>query len=240
MLTLDELRRFDDMVERRARHEPVSRILGEREFWSMPFGLNEATLDPRPDSETLVEVAARILHEKPKPRILDLGTGSGCLLLALLYEVPDATGLGIDIAPRAVEQAEANAKRLELADRARFEVGNWLDNVEGKFDVVLSNPPYIPSGDIPGLMPEVRDHDPRRALDGGADGLDIYRLLTSRVRAVLKPDGFLMFEVGQGQAEDVASICRKAGMTGIVNYRDFNGVERCVVAWLQGADQAPL
>lgn len=228
-LSAKEMQKIESLIARRMAHEPVGRILGEREFWSLSFGLNEATLEPRPDSETLVEVALKNLRGKPLPRILDLGTGTGCLLLSLLHELPEATGIGIDIAPRAVEQATSNAKNLGLSSRATFKAGNWLEGITDKFDVIISNPPYIPAGDIPSLMPEVRDHDPLRALDGGKDGLEIYRLLASQLPHFLKPEGFVIFEVGMGQADDVAALCHKAGLTGITKHKDLNGVERCVV-----------
>jgi release factor glutamine methyltransferase len=232
-LTINEITIIDQLIVRRCTHEPVARIFGQREFWSLNFGLNEATLDPRPDSETLVEVAVRYLRDMPSPRILDIGTGSGCLLLAILNEVRKATGLGIDIAPRAIDQAQINATKLWLADRVRFQVGNWLDHITEKFDAIISNPPYIPSGDIASLMPEVRDFDPRRALDGGEDGLDIYRLLLPLCAGLIKPTGFALFEIGQGQAEDVSTIFRDCGFKGLMRYQDLNGIERCIMGWRQ-------
>ena len=260
VLSADEIRTLENLIARRAAHEPVARIQGKREFWSLPFKLNEATLEPRPDSETLVEVALKQLRtsfprkreesscERPRARdssaadaagldsrfrgndvsILDLGTGTGCLLLALLHELPDATGLGIDIAPRAVEQGTTNAKNLGLSARASFKIGNWFEDITDKFDAIVSNPPYIPAGDIPSLMPEVREHDPMQALDGGKDGLGIYRLLIPQLSQFLKPKGFAIFEVGMGQADDVAALCHRAGFVDISKYKDLNGIERCV------------
>jgi release factor glutamine methyltransferase len=224
------------LIDRRAAREPVARILGLREFRGLPFALNEATLEPRPDSETLVEAA---LHEaggwggtpanlQPPASLLDLGTGTGCLLLALLHEWPEATGLGIDIAPRAVEQAGENAARLGLDNRAAFRVGDWLEGVEGPFDVIISNPPYIASAELDGLMPEVREHDPPAALDGGADGLDPCRLIIPQLPGFLRPGGLAVFEVGYNQAAAVASLFRQAGFINIRTRRDLGGVERCV------------
>lgn len=230
VLSAGEMRDIEKLVARRMAHEPVGRIQGMREFWSLPFGLNEATLEPRPDSETLVEAALKSLRGKSAPRLLDLGTGTGCLLLSLLHELPDATGVGIDIAPRAVEQAQANAKNLRLSGRAAFKVGNWLEGITEKFDAILSNPPYIATGDIPALMPEVREHDPLCALDGGEDGLDIYRRLIPMLPHFLKKGGFAIFEVGAGQADDVAALCRKAKLADITKHKDLNGIERCVAA----------
>jgi len=230
ILSDEEIRRIENLIARRAAHEPVARIIGEREFWSLNFGLNEATLEPRPDSEALVEVAIENLRDKIAPRILDLGTGTGCLLLSILHEIPSATGIGIDIAPRAIEQARMNAEKLGLTPRADFRIGDWLDDITEKFDAIIANPPYIPSPDIAGLMPEVREHDPLRALDGGKDGLDIYRHLIPHIPHFLKSGGFTLFEVGIGQADDVAGLCRNAGLVDVSKHRDLNGIERCVAA----------
>lgn len=229
-LSPEEISRIQQIVKRRLAHEPIGRIIGEREFWSLPFGLNEATLEPRPDSETLVEVAAKKHKNTRKPRILDLGTGTGCLLLALLHELPEATGVGVDVAPRAVEQAKSNAARLGFSSRADFQVSNWLENVSGSFDAIISNPPYIPAAEIPSLMPEVRDHDPLRALDGGEDGLTCYRFLIPKLPAFLKPNAFVIFEVGTGQANDVAALLSQNGFSGLSKHKDLGGIERCVMA----------
>lgn len=227
------LKSLEALIARRAKREPVARILGEREFWSLPFGLNEATLEPRPDSETLVEAVLKKLvlrQQNTAPRILDLGTGTGCLLLSLLHELPEATGLGVDIAPRAVEQAQKNAQKLELDNRARFVTGNWIENIAERFDVIISNPPYIPQKDMEGLMPEVREHDPHLALDGGEDGLTAYRFLIPHMPQYLKPNGLLVFEVGIHQADLVAGLLKKSGFTDITAHHDLGGVERCVSA----------
>jgi release factor glutamine methyltransferase len=231
-LSNDEIRLIEALVARRARHEPVARILGEREFWGLPFGLNEATLEPRPDSEALIEVTLKHLGKdgRKNVRILDLGTGTACLLLALLHEAPDAMGLGIDVAPRAVQQAQSNAEQLGLSERAVFKVNNWFDNIGEKFDVIICNPPYISSADMPTLMPEVRDFDPHAALDGGKDGLDVYRLLIPQLPGHLKPNGFGVFEIGQGQAAKVKKLFENADFTDIKTHKDLGGIERCVVA----------
>ncbi|NTU77152.1 MAG: peptide chain release factor N(5)-glutamine methyltransferase [Alphaproteobacteria bacterium] len=233
VLTDEEIAAILKLIERRARRVPVARILGLREFWGLPFGLNEATLEPRPDSETLIEAALRIPFSNG--RLLDLGTGTGCLLLALLHEWPEATGMGVDIAPRAVEQARANAERLGLADRATFRVNSWADGVTERFDLIISNPPYIASGEISGLMPEVRDYDPRAALDGGSDGLDVYRHLIPRLPRLLNPQGAAIFEVGQGQATAVADLLRQSGFPDVATCRDLGGVERCVMGTITRA-----
>ncbi len=232
ILTTEEIAAIEPLTARRLRREPVARILGEREFWSLPFGLNEATLEPRPDSETLVEAVLRQLDDRRGENlsILDLGTGTGCLLLALLSECQKAKGLGIDIAPRAIEQAKTNAKNLGLNSRAEFRAGNWLCGIDGKFDVIVSNPPYIAHDEIETLQPEVRDYDPRMALDGGGDGLDVYRSLIPCLGNVLKSKGIVAFEVGQGQAASVSAQLREAGFGNIEMVRDLGGIERVVIA----------
>ncbi len=258
MLTDEEICRAGVLIERRTKREPVDRIMGEREFWSLPFGLNEATLTPRPDSETLIETALRLFHPGASRdpdtlsarsggedawapacagvvsnfRILDLGTGSGCLLLALLQELPNASGIGVDKAERAVEQARRNAGQLGLSARAEFLTNNWADGIEEKFDLVISNPPYIARGEIAELMPEVREHDPLAALDGGEDGLDAYRLLISQLPRLLKPKGRAVFEIGIGQGDAVRELFAKAGFGETETQKDLGGIERCVSAQL--------
>ena len=219
------------LAERRAAHEPVGRILGHREFWTIDLALNPDTLEPRPDTETVVEAVLKALPDPAAPlRLLDLGTGTGCILLALLAELPQASGVGVDLSPNAVAAAADNAARNGLAGRARFRVGNWGEGLAERFDVVVSNPPYIPSADIATLAPEVREHDPRRALDGGTDGLDAYRTIAAQLPGLLEPGGIAALEVGQGQAADVAGLLRAAGLELRGVFRDLGGVERCVLA----------
>lgn len=236
----DEARvRFAGMLERRAAHEPVSRILGVREFYGRPFTLSAATLDPRPDTETLIEVALSIARREgwrdKSIRILDIGTGTGCLLLTLLAELPLATGLGTDISREALATASANAGALGLADRAAFEMHDVLAGVSGMFDLVVSNPPYIASGDIAGLESEVREFDPRAALDGGPDGLDIYRRIAAGLDRVAR--GWVVLEVGAGQADAVALVLQQAFVKTRVAelslHCDLGGHARCVALRLQ-------
>lgn len=223
-------------VVRRLRREPVSRILGRREFWSLEFLLDAETLDPRPDSETLVEAVLQWAAQHDEALgLLDLGSGSGCLLLALISELPQASGLGIDIASGAVAVAAENAQRLGLAGRAAFIRGSWQDALprqEGgdPWNIVISNPPYIATQDIETLEPEVSDYDPVRALDGGADGLDAYRALIPKAAAVLKRTGLLALEVGEGQAGAVKGLLQGAGFSTVWTARDLSGIERCVLA----------
>ena len=222
--------RLRALIERRAAHEPVGRILGHREFWTLDLALNADTLEPRPDTETLVEAVLKAVPDRAAPlRLLDLGTGTGCILLALLAELPNASGLGVDLSPNAVAAAAANAERNGLGGRARFQTGNWADGLSERFDIVVSNPPYIPSADIAALAPEVREHDPLRALDGGADGLDAYRIIAAQLPGLLVPGGTAGLEVGQGQAGDVARFLDAAGLAPGGIFKDLGGIERCVL-----------
>jgi len=203
---------FSERVGRRAAREPVARILGRREFWSLPLRIGPETLDPRPDSETLVAGLLRDLSDRTAPlRLLDLGTGSGCLLLALLSELPAARGLGIDRSESALAVARANARDLGLAERAAFRLGDWCEGLEGRFDLLVCNPPYIPAAEIEALEPEVARWDPRGALDGGADGLEPYRRILPRLQALMAPGGRAAFEHGPGQGKAIAALLPSAG-----------------------------
>ncbi len=232
-LTAGERAAVAALVARRASHEPVSRILGVREFWSLAFALAPDCLDPRPNSETLVEAVLTDLDRRggrAEPwRVLDLGTGSGCLLLALLAELPNATGLGVDASAGAIAAATENARRLGLAGRARLAVGDWTRGIEGRFDAIVANPPYIETGAIEALAPEVRGWDPRAALDGGADGLDAYRAIVPGLANLMAPGAIAAFEIGWDQAERVASIARAAGLVPGGIRRDVAGRDRCLL-----------
>lgn len=222
--------RLATLLARRTAREPMAHILGHREFWSLEFTVTPDVLVPRPDSETLIAAALeQIADRAARLRLLDLGVGSGCLLLALLSELPQAGGLGIDCSPAALAVAERNAAALGLASRARFARGNWLEGVRGPFDVVVSNPPYIARAELAGLPPEVR-HDPRAALDGGEDGLDAYRTIAAGLPAVLAPGGFAVIEIGAGQAELVTAILRQAGLEPWLQCADLSGTTRCLLA----------
>ncbi|WP_337997932.1 peptide chain release factor N(5)-glutamine methyltransferase [Oleispirillum naphthae] len=234
-LTAAEVAAVEAAVARRASREPVSRILGEREFRGLRFALTADTLDPRPDSEVVVETALRLLEGVAAPRVLDLGAGTGCLLLAVLAERADAAGVGLDAAPGAVAAAAANAAALGLSARARFVCGDWREAgwaaaLGGRFDLVVANPPYIPDAEIAGLAPEVREFEPRLALAGGADGLAPYRILVPALAELLAPCGGVVFEVGLGQAEAVAAMLETAGMAGVGAFADLGGVARAVAA----------
>ncbi len=244
-MSAEQLARLESLVDRRARREPVSRILGRREFWGLDFTLCEATLDPRPDSETLVEAVLDWVGSGRDQvfRILDLGCGTGCLLLALLSELPAAKGLGIDIAPAAVATAQHNARHLGLAGRAAFAVRSWQDGLPAPdgarpWDIIVSNPPYIPSDQIAGLAPEVADHDPRMALDGGPDGLAAYRSLLPPAAEALSDAGLLALEVGVGQAKAVCRLLEQVDFPTIWTTSDLSGIERCVLATRAGNSRA--
>jgi release factor glutamine methyltransferase len=221
------------LATRRLAREPVARILGIKEFWGLPLRVTEATLVPRPETETLVETAlaaidsdgsrARTLH------IADLGTGSGALLLALLSELPNAQGVGTDVSTEALAVARDNARRLGFADHAQFAACDFGTALKDDFDLVVCNPPYVASGDIAGLAPEVR-RDPRRALDGGDDGLASYRAVVGQARPLLKPAGHLVVELGDGQEQAVAALCNAAGLSPSPARADLGGIPRALHA----------
>ena len=222
--------RLAALTARRATREPYSRLAGRRQFWSLDLAISPDTLDPRPDSETLVEAALASLPDRAaRLRILDFGTGSGCLLLALLSELPNAIGIGIDILPGAATTARRNAAALGLADRALFVVGDWGETISSRVDVIVANPPYIPRADIAGLEPEVACYEPRLALDGGADGLAAYRELAPATRRLLRAGGIGVFEVGAGQHEAVAQLLGDSGLALQSVKYDLSGVARCVL-----------
>jgi release factor glutamine methyltransferase len=215
-VTAAEAARLEDFAGRRLKGEPVARILGSREFWGLPLQLSAATLVPRPDTETVVALALQMLRAGPgadRPRIADLGTGSGAILLALLSELPDAMGVGTDISAAALRTASANARNLGLDRRAAFVACDYASALSGAFDLIVSNPPYIRSAEINDLAGEVRDHDPLGALDGGSDGLDAYRALIPQAVRLLAPGGGLALEVGHDQGADVEQLMAAAGLT---------------------------
>lgn len=221
-----ELARFEDFIARRARHEPVSRILGEREFYGRSFIVTPTTLDPRPDTETLIDAALPLMP--PRARILDLGTGTGAIAVTLLAERPDATGVATDLSPGALEAAARNAARNGVADRLSLLEGSWFGPVSGVFDIIASNPPYIPAGDIAGLSPDVRNFDPGLALVGGDDGLDPYRDIARNAARHLAEQGHVLVEIGAGQADEVEAIFAAAGFKAPARHRDLGGHVRCL------------
>lgn len=227
-----EVRRFKRLINRRMRREPVSRITQQREFWSLPFRVDRATLDPRPDTEILVETILREIDRtngRDAPlSLVDLGTGTGCILLSLLHELPNTGGLGIDQSKGAIACARTNAVALGLDGRADFHIGDWAVRINTRFDWVVSNPPYIPAAHIARLDPEV-GFDPRSALDGGADGLDAYRRILSDLARILAPRGRGAFEIGHDQAESVAAIAVQHGFSIDAVVKDYAGNDRVVL-----------
>jgi release factor glutamine methyltransferase len=223
-------------THRRLAREPVARIVGYKEFWSLPLRIDAATLVPRPETETVVEAALAAVGPREVRvmplRIADLGTGSGALLLALLSELPNAWGIGTDLSHRALAVARDNACRLGLA-RGGFVACDMLQAVRGPFDLIVSNPPYVETSSIAALAPEVRDFEPRLALDGGPDGLACYRAIAAAAPALLAPDGVLVVELGIGQAEPVAALFAAAGLAPALPRPDLNGVPRALVAGKQ-------
>lgn len=215
IVTQHELARLENFTQRRLGGEPVARILGVKEFWGLPLQLSPATLVPRPDTETVVELTLEIWRDErsPRPRILDIGTGSGAILLALLSELPDGTGAGTDISLAALCTARDNAARLGLATRAAFIACSYTAALSGAFDLIVSNPPYIRSADIPRLDREVHAYDPPGALDGGADGLDAYRAIVPEAARLLAPGGTLVVEAGSGQSGAIAELMSASGLT---------------------------
>ncbi len=230
-------RRFGALLRRRLERKPLAHLLGAAEFWSLPFAVSPATLIPRPDSETLIEAAlAAFPQREAVRRVLDLGTGTGCLLLAALSEFPGAAGVGVDSVPEAAALARRNAAALGFGSRAGFVAGSWGAALAGRgFDLVLSNPPYVETGAIPGLAPEVARHEPRSALDGGADGLDAYRALLPEIRRLLAPGGRAVVELGQGQRAAVEALARESGLRALGCRADLGGVDRAFVLASDGA-----
>lgn len=228
-LTAEEAAALAEALRRRVAGEPASRIRGRREFWSLDFAIAPGVLDPRPETELLVELAldhAAFFGAGPIS-ILDLGTGSGCILLSLLHELPAAFGVGVDRSRAALTTARGNAMRLGLAGRSAWICGEWLRPVTGRFDLIVANPPYIPAGQVATLERGVRNHDPAEALDGGPDGLAPYRLIVPKLPAFLRPSGGAFLEVGAGQAERVAAIGRVCGLKALIS-RDLAGIPRAV------------
>ena len=238
-LTAQSDRKLDDgeaavlrhLARRRLAREPLARIVGIKEFWGLPLRISEATLVPRPQTETVVEAALELIDQSgPRTRalrVLDLGTGTGALLLALLTELPNATGIGTDISPQALETARANALSVGLAQRAEFILRDFRDPLTERFDLIVSNPPYIRSGDIAQLPPEVR-RDPVRALDGGPDGLDCYRVIAAQASRLLMPSGILLVELGAGQEAVVAGLFGSAGLLPLPARADLAGIPRAL------------
>jgi release factor glutamine methyltransferase len=228
-LTPEQAARLEDFVARREQREPISHILGRKGFWKIMLRVTPGVLTPRPDTETVVELVLRDLPEDRAFTLLDLGVGSGAIMLAILADRPAAKGLGIDVSEDALAVARDNAASLGLAGRAAFLRGDWTRGLaDGEFDRVVSNPPYIRSDEIEGLDPEVRDYEPRIALDGGADGLDAYRLLAPEILRVLKPGGRFAVEIGYDQSAAVEALFTAAGAEDVATAKDLALRDRVV------------
>lgn len=223
--------RIQDALARRLAGEPLWRVLGAREFWGLSFCLSPGTLEPRPDSETLIEATLQHLGERRQEALnfLDLGTGTGCLLIAALSEFPRARGIGVDLSEDALATAAGNAARNGVAQRAEFRLARWDEGLSGTFDLVLSNPPYIATDEIARLDADVREYDPLLALDGGPDGLDAYRALAALLPARLAPGARTVLEIGAGQEDDVCALMRAAGLRHLRSHRDLGGHARALV-----------
>lgn len=230
LLSPDAALRLEAAAAARLAHRPVSKIIGRRGFWGHQFIVTDDVLDPRPDSETVVEVALDRLPDKRPLQLLDLGTGSGCLLLSLLAERPLATGLGIDASAAALDVAQANAAVLVPDGRASFACGNWFDACAGRFDLIVSNPPYIAETEAAGLSRDVRAHDPAMALFGGPDGLSAYRTLIAGAPLHLEVGGWLILEIGHQQATAVAKLLDDAGFATPLLFQDLGGRDRVLAA----------
>lgn len=239
-LTAQQYKNYDTLITRRAKSEPIAYIIGKKEFWSLDFAVTRDTLIPRPDSELLIEEALKIAKNMASERIrpltllnievLDIGTGTGCLLIALLKELRKARGLGVDISESALKVARKNARFHEIDNRAQFRKSRWHYNAKGTFDLIISNPPYIAKHDLNNLMKDILDYEPALALASGVDGMDSYRMISKNIKSKINKGGYVLCEVGKGQAKKVAKILQDAGLTleGIKN--DLAGIPRCVIA----------
>ncbi|HUQ35701.1 MAG TPA: peptide chain release factor N(5)-glutamine methyltransferase [Aestuariivirga sp.] len=225
----DVAARFWMFIERRGKFEPVSRILGAREFYGRSFRVTADVLDPRADTETLIGAALALAKCKGPLRILDLGTGSGAIAVTLLAELPEASAVASDLSAAALSVAKGNAEALCVAGRASFVQANWFEGIAGKFDLIVSNPPYIPLGDIAGLAPDVREFDPPRALDGGPDGLEAYRRIADGSGGHLSPKGHVVLEIGAGQENAVNELFTGQGFARESRHFDLSGYVRCLV-----------
>ncbi|MBY0272992.1 MAG: peptide chain release factor N(5)-glutamine methyltransferase [Alphaproteobacteria bacterium] len=228
--TFAEEKIIQDWLTRRLEREPLSRIKGMREFWSLAFQLNEHTLDPRPESELIVEAVLKWIGPRTNEpwRILDLGTGSGCLLISLLHELKNASGVGVDIEEKALSMAQNNAELNDVLPRAHFQISNWGEGIREKFDIIVSNPPYIPLQEKEALEKAVLTYDPPQALFGGEDGLDCYALLAKAIPFRLASGGLVVLEIGMGQSGSVTSLFQEQGFQCLFILKDLQGIERTV------------
>jgi release factor glutamine methyltransferase len=229
LVTEEELKLFEEYLARRVKREPVSKILNRKDFWKHTFKTNEHTLDPRPETETLIEAVLNDYKDKNRElKILDLGTGTGCLIITLLKEFPKATGVAVDRSMDALKIAGDNADTIGVADRVNFVKGDWFKGIEEKFDIIVSNPPYIKSRDIDYLQEEVRMYDPKDALDGGVDGLDAYRDITAGVEKVMSNHARVYFEIGKWQENEVCNLIKEKAFAIHEVRKDILGIPRII------------
>ncbi len=230
----ENMQRTEVLLQQRLAHKPLDKIIGKRAFYKAEFKVNEQVLSPRPDTEILVEAALEYLQNKAKPHILDLGTGSGCIIETLLQEIPDAKAIAVDISAAALQVAKENAARLKVSERLRFINADWfstdfVQQINATFDMVVSNPPYIPTAQIADLDVEVKDYDPLFALDGGTSGFDSYRRIADIAPQLLKESGYILLEAGINQVEAIRNIFIQSGLKHVKTVRDLAGIERCVI-----------
>lgn len=230
VLSDTEIAAIDGLIAQRLQGMPVAKIVGEKEFYGRAFITTRDTLDPRPDSETLIDAVLRDWPQNEARAVLELGVGTGCLIITLLAERAHAKGVGVDISPAALQVAQKNTVQHNVDTRLVLLQSNWTEKVDQQFDIIISNPPYIPSGDIAGLARDVRDYDPHLALDGGADGLGPYRAIIADVPRLLRPGGMIAFEVGRDQAQDIAALLEQANFADIRVEKDLNAIARVVMA----------
>jgi release factor glutamine methyltransferase len=231
-ITSQQLKAIEALVHKRENRIPMSQIFGQKEFWSLNFQVTKDTLTPRPDSETLIEVSLKEIADKEAPLlILDLGTGSGCLLLTLLSELKGSSGFGVDISVQALEVASTNATNLNLDNRAKFINSNWFENLSenDQFDIIISNPPYIGLEEKPDLSPEVIENEPHRALFSGEKGLDDYKKIAAGISHFMNEEAFIILEIGYKQAASVRDIFSEAGFKKIHIFQDLGGRDRCLL-----------
>ncbi len=230
-LSAEDYGRLVPLLQRRCKGEPLSKITGQREFWSLLFKVTADTLDPRPDSETIIQAVLNYFPAQHQTlKLIDFGAGTGCLLLSALSEYPNGVGVGVDISDAALAVAQQNAQQLGLSQRASFVQSNWAENLQGEFDILISNPPYI--GLSEPLETAVKEYDPPQALYGGEDGLEAYRALLPQLKRLMHPKSLAFIEIGQGQGDAVRSIGEEAGLICVSTYPDLAGIERVVVFWV--------
>jgi len=224
---------YQNYIKQRLEGKPVSKIIYKRAFWKSDYFINENVLDPRPDSETIIETAIKFSFKEKFENVLDLGTGSGCLITSIIAEFPLSFGVGVDISFNAIKVASRNSKNLNLDNRIQFIVSDWFNSIKGKFDLIVCNPPYIESSKISLLPNEVKLYDPHGAIDGGIDGLNSYRTIASEISQFINPNGKIIFEIGFSQEHQVINIMKQYGFINLLKVKDLSNIVRCLVFCLK-------